>query len=35
MTDEAHFHLNGEVTKQSCRIWTCEDPREIHEHPLE
>ncbi|KAF2366556.1 Protein of unknown function DUF4817 [Trinorchestia longiramus] len=33
MTD-AHFHLNGEVNKQNCRIWASENPREIHEHPL-
>ncbi|KAF2346462.1 hypothetical protein FHG87_022782 [Trinorchestia longiramus] len=34
MTDEAHFHLNGEVNKQNCSIWASENPREIHEHPL-
>ncbi|KAF2360319.1 Protein of unknown function DUF4817 [Trinorchestia longiramus] len=34
MTDEAHFHLNGEVNKQNCRIWVSENPREIHEHPV-
>uniref|UniRef100_A0A8D8SNF8 DUF4817 domain-containing protein n=2 Tax=Cacopsylla melanoneura TaxID=428564 RepID=A0A8D8SNF8_9HEMI len=37
MSDEAHFHLNGFVNKQNCRIWAKENPRVIHErqlHPL-
>jgi len=27
MSDEAHFHLNGFVNKQNCRIWASENPR--------
>lgn len=37
MSDEAHFHLNGHVNKQNCRIWGSENPRIIVEdqmHPL-
>lgn len=30
-TDEAHFHLNGFVNKQNCRIWGSENPRTIQE----
>lgn len=26
MTDEAHFHLNGVVQKQNCRIWCQDNP---------
>lgn len=26
-SDEAHFHLNGKVNKQNCRIWALENPR--------
>ncbi|KAI5708051.1 hypothetical protein M8J77_015430 [Diaphorina citri] len=26
-SDEAHFHLNGFVNKQNCRIWGSENPR--------
>lgn len=33
-SDEAHFHLNGYVNKQNCRIWGNENPREIHEIPM-
>lgn len=35
-SDEAHFHLNGYVNKQNCRIWANENPRVIFEtqmHP--
>ena len=33
-SDEAHFHLDGFVNKQNCRIWAAENPKEIHERPL-
>lgn len=33
-SDEAHFHLNGYVNKQNCRIWASENPRVIVEKPL-
>lgn len=26
-SDEAHFHLNGYVNKQNCRVWGTENPR--------
>ena len=29
MSDEAHFHLNGSVVKQNCRIWGTEPPSEV------
>lgn len=29
MSDEAHFHLNGVVNKQNCRIWARENPKVI------
>lgn len=29
MTDEANFHLEGNVTKQNCRIWGTEPPEEV------
>lgn len=35
-SDEAHFHLDGYVNKQNCRIWATENPRAIQEashHP--
>lgn len=35
-SDEAHFHLDGFVNKQNCRIWGTENPRVIQEkhiHP--
>jgi len=37
MSDEAHFHLNGFVNKQNCRIWGVENPRMVYQrqlHPL-
>jgi hypothetical protein len=34
MSDEAHFHLNGAVSKQNCRYWASENPRGLHERPL-
>lgn len=33
-TDEAHFHLNGQVNTHNCRIWATENPREIQQVPL-
>ena len=34
MSDEAHFHLEGYVNKQNCRIWGSEKPKMIIEKPL-
>lgn len=34
MSDEAHFHLNGYVNKQNCRIWGTENPLSVCESPL-
>ena len=33
-SDEAHFHLNGDVNKQNCRYWEQVTPRELHQKPL-
>lgn len=33
-SDEAHFHLDGYVNRQNCRIWGHENPREIHEKAM-
>lgn len=33
-SDEAHFHLNGDVNKQNARYWAPENPRERHQRPL-
>lgn len=30
-SDESHFHLNGFVNKQNCRIWATENPRAYQE----
>lgn len=34
LSDEAHFHLDGYVNKQNCRIWGSENPRTIVEKSL-
>ena len=31
---EAHFTLDGYVSKQNCRIWVLEDPQVIEERPF-
>ena len=33
-SDEAHFHLDGYVNKQNCRIWGTENPHVIVEKPM-
>lgn len=33
-SDEAHFHLNGFVNKQNCRIWGPENPYKVQEKEL-
>lgn len=33
-SDETHFHLNGFVNKQNCRIWENENPEIIHEKQM-
>lgn len=34
LSDEAHFHLNGFVNRQNCRIWGSENPHVIQEKPM-
>jgi hypothetical protein len=34
MTNEANFHLCGNVNSQNCRNWATENPRNIHQKPL-
>ena len=34
MSDEAHFDLNGNVNKQTCRFWATENPQIYREKPL-
>lgn len=33
-SDEAHFHLNGYVNKQNCRIWGSENPHALVQLPM-
>ena len=33
-TDEAHFHLNGDVNTHNVRIWSTDNPNEVIEQPL-
>ena len=33
-SDEAHFHLNGNVNKQNFHYWSPMNPRQLHERPL-
>ncbi|EFN83836.1 hypothetical protein EAI_02650, partial [Harpegnathos saltator] len=33
-SDEAHFHLDGLVNRQNCRIWASENPRVIVEKQM-
>ena len=34
MTDEANFHLHGNVSSQNCCYWATENPHNIHQKPL-
>lgn len=34
VTNEAHFHINGRVTKQNFCYWAQNNPRKLHERPL-
>jgi hypothetical protein len=34
MTDEANFHLCGNVNSLNCRYWSTENLRDIHQKPL-
>jgi len=34
MSHEAHFHSDGYISRQNCRFWAAENPRELHERPL-
>ncbi|KAF2347113.1 hypothetical protein FHG87_022131 [Trinorchestia longiramus] len=34
-SDEAHFHLSGSVNKQNCRYCAEDNPRELHQRPLQ
>jgi hypothetical protein len=34
MTDEANFHLCGNVNFQNCRYWATKNPRDIQQQPL-
>jgi len=34
VTDEANFHLCGNVNSQNCWYWATENPRDIHQKPL-
>jgi hypothetical protein len=35
MSDKAHFHMSGDVNKQNCRFWAANNPRELHQRPLQ
>ena len=32
--DEAHFHLDGFINRQNCRVWGSENPRVINEKQM-
>ena len=34
MTDEANFHLCGNINSQNCHYWATENPRDIHQKTL-
>ena len=34
MTDEANFHICGNVSSQNCRYWANKNPCDIHQKPL-
>jgi hypothetical protein len=34
MTDEAYFHLCGNVNSQNCRYWAIKKPHDIHQKTL-
>lgn len=34
LSDEAHFHLDGFVNRQNCRVWGSENPRVISEKQM-
>lgn len=33
-SDEANFHVNGQVNKQNCRFWSKTNPQLKHQNPL-
>lgn len=33
-SDEAHFHIDGFINKQNCRVWAVRNPQMIKEKPL-
>lgn len=34
MSDESHFHMNGFVNKQNCRIWGSANPRAVYQRKM-
>ena len=34
LSDKAHFHLDGFVNRQNCRVWDSENPRVISEEQM-